>query len=131
MRTFYPFALIAVVACTAGGPGTSQGIPAQDRNYITNAELLSLPSSSLYDAVEKLRPHFLRSHGASSLGGGSGDDFATVYLDGRPYGDINSLRSLVPAQISGVRYYDAISAQQKFGITKGSGVIDVAVKTGQ
>jgi hypothetical protein len=41
------------------------------------------------------------------------------------------LRSLVPAQIGGVRYYDAISAQQKFGITRGSGVIDVAVKTGQ
>jgi hypothetical protein len=131
MRNLYPFALMAIVACTTGGPGSSQGMPAQDRNYITDTELTSLPSSSLYDAIEKLRPHFLRSRGASSLGGENGSDFATVYLDGRPYGDINSLRSLVPAQIGGVRYYDAISAQQKFGITRGSGVIDVAVKTGQ
>ncbi|MFL5478293.1 MAG: hypothetical protein ACJ79J_02545 [Gemmatimonadaceae bacterium] len=130
MKGLYPFALVAVVACASAG-GSSAGMPAQDRNYITGAELLSLPSSSLYDAIEKLRPHFLRARGASSIGGQNADDYASVYLDGRPYGDINSLRSLVPAQIAGVRYYDSISAQQKYGITKGSGVIDVMVKTGQ
>lgn len=129
MRRFYPFALIAVLACASGGSG-SGSLPAQDRNVITDTELTSVNSSSLYDAIEKLRPHFLRSRGSSGLSGESSSDFAAVYVDGRPYGDIGSLRSLVPAQLSQVRYYDAISAQQKFGITSGSGVIDVTVKRG-
>jgi len=88
---------------------------------------MSVPSSSLYDLIEKVRPNFLRSRGANSFGTQS-SEYASVYVDEHPYGDIGSLRSLVTGQIGMVRYYDPIAAQQKFGLTSGNGVISVYIK---
>jgi hypothetical protein len=128
MRRFQLFALAAVVACaSSGSSNTTEAKPAQDRNVITETELMSVPSSSLYDAVEKLRPNFLRSRGASSFSNQTAE-FASVYVDEHPYGEIGSLRTLVTGQIGMVRYYDAMAAQQKFGLTSGNGVISVYIK---
>ena len=127
MKALYAFGLAVVVACATGG--RTEGVA--DRNVITESEITSVPSSSLYDLVEKLRPHFVRSHGATSLNAPNSASFASVYVDGHPYGDINQLRSLVAAQVQEVRYYDAITAQQRFGLTGGSGVIDVLIKRGK
>src|SRR6476660_3069134 len=117
MRRFQLMALAAVVACASGGSNTAPR-EVQDRNVITETELMSVPSSSLYDLIEKLRPQFLRSRGATSFSNTS-TEFASVYVDEHPYGDIGSLRSLVTGQIGMVRYYDPIAAQQKFGLTSG------------
>ena len=129
MRLLYAIGLAAIVGCTSGGQ--TEGVAPADRNVITEAEMTSVPSSSLYDLVEKLRPHFVRSHGSTSLNAPNSASFAAVYVDGHPYGDINQLRSLVAAQVAEVRYYDAITAQQRYGLTGGSGVIDVIIKRGK
>ena len=88
---------------------------------------MSVPSSSLYDAIEKLRPNFLQSHGATSFSNQT-TEYASVYVDEHPYGEIGQLRSLVTGQIGMVRYYNAMAAQQKFGLTSGNGVISVYIK---
>jgi hypothetical protein len=128
MRGLYLFALAATLACASGGAGGAGSGPAVDRNVITETELRSLPSSSLYDFIEKSRPNFLRSRGASSINAPESTAYAKVYVDGNAYGEIGSLRSIVTAQVQQVRYYDAISAQQKYGMTSSNGVIEVTTK---
>ena len=125
MKNLYLFALAAIVACASGGAPTSAA--RTDRNVITETELATMPTSNLYEAIERLRPNFLRSRGQMSINLPSGE-YALVYLDGRPYGDLGSLRQIVTTQVETVHYYDAPSAQQKFGMISGSGVIDVTTK---
>jgi len=130
MKKTYLFALAMVAAC-ASGPKSDRAVitpGAGDRNVITEAEIRSVPANNLYDLVSKIRPNMLRSHGSSTLGGSTASDFAMVYVDGRQYGDISSLRSLIPSQVSMVRYYDATMAAGKFGTTGGSGAIDVTTR---
>jgi TonB-dependent Receptor Plug Domain len=123
MKGLYLFALVAAVGCASGGTAG----PGIDRNVITESELRSVPASNLYELIEKVRPNFLRSRGASSISM-PGGEYAVVYLDGRSYGDLASLRSLIPSQVSQVRYYDASTAASRFGMISATGVIDVASK---
>jgi len=125
MKNLYLFGLAAVVACASGG--ASSNAQRTDRNVITETELATMPTSNLYEAIERLRPNFLRSRGQMSINA-RGSEYAAVYMDGRPYGDIASLRQIVSTQVETVHYYDAPSAQQKFGMISGSGVIEVISK---
>lgn len=129
MKALYIVGLAALIGCGSGG--RTEAVAPADRNVITESELTSVPSSSLYDLIEKVRPNFVRSHGQTSLNAPNSSNFAAVFVDGQPYGDIGQLRSLVAAQVQEVRYYDAISAQSKFGLISGSGVIDVTIKRGK
>ena len=131
MKLLYILGLAAVAGCASAGQTGGGAAPVADRNVITESEILSVPSASLYDLVEKLRPHFVRSHGPTSLNAPPSASFAAVFVDGHPYGDISQLRSLVAAQVQEVHYYDAITAQQRFGLTGGNGVIDVTIKRGK
>jgi hypothetical protein len=132
MRSLYLTALATVLACasqsgTNPAAGTVAGL--SDRNIISETEIQSVPSVNLYELISKLRPNFLRSRGPQSLSSGStASEYAAVYMDGRPYGDIASLRSIVSSQVSQVRYYDASDASAKFGIINANGVIDVTIR---
>ena len=92
------------------------------------SKIRNVPASNLYDLVSKLRPDMLRSCGQSTLGGSTATDYPLVYVDGRQYGDIGSLRSLIPSQVSMIHYYDSSMAAGKFAMTAGSGVIDVTTR---
>ena len=128
MRAVYVVIAGLAVACSSNPKTTTEtGATPSDRNIITQAEIAQLPSSSLYDLIQKVRPEFLRSRGTSSFSD-TNTEYPVVFVDGRQYGDMASLRTLVSAQISQVRYYDAMAAQAKFGVIKASGVIDVTVK---
>lgn len=128
MKGMYLFALVAVAACASTKTQRASIPTSSDRNVITEEEIRSIPANNLYELIQKLRPNMLRSHGQSSLGGNSTSDYAVVFVEGRSYGDIGSLRSLVPNQISMVRYYESTDAAGKFGVINGSGVIDVTLR---
>jgi hypothetical protein len=126
VRKLYLIALAGVIACASSA--TSGGsAPMADRNLISQEELALAVGNNLYEVVEKLRPNFLRARGASSITT-AGDEYPVVYVDGRRYGDVGSLRSLIPSQVSQVRYYDASSAAARFGVINAPGVIDVVIK---
>jgi len=128
MKSVYLLALAAVVACASNKSDRANPNLGSDRNVITEEEIRSVPAANLYDLVAKLRPQMLRAHGQSTLGGSTANDFPIVYVDGRSYGDVASLRSLIPSQVSLVRYYDATNAAGKFGAITGSGVIEVLTR---
>jgi hypothetical protein len=123
------FALALVLACASGAGSGGGGAPQTgDRNIITESEIAQVPSANLYDLIEKLRPNMLRSRGPASLSGSSASEFADVYVEGRRYGDISSLRSIVSSQVQRVRYYGASDAAAKFGMINSSGVIEVTLR---
>src|SRR5437868_2715543 len=130
MKKRYLFALAIAIACASSSKSDRAAITpgASDRNVITEEEIRTVPASNLYDLVSKLRPNMLRSRGQSTLGGSTATDYPLVYVDGRQYGDIGSLRSLIPSQVSLIHYYDPSMAAGKFGMTAGSGVIDVTTR---
>lgn len=130
MKKTYLLALVMVAACASSPKSDRAAINpgASDRNVITEEEIRTVPASNLYELVSKIRPNMLRSRGQSTLGGSTASDYPMVYVDGRQYGDIGSLRSLIPSQVSLVTYYDPTMASGKFGMTAGSGVIDVTTR---
>jgi ABC-type phosphate transport system substrate-binding protein len=127
MKRLYLFALAGAIGCASGAGSAGTPRVPTDRNAINQLELESVGSTNLYELVEKLRPNFLRSRGQTSLNS-SALEFPTVYVDGRPYGDIASLRTIITSQVALVRYYDAPAAAGKFGAINAPGVIDVTIK---
>ncbi|HEY1952186.1 MAG TPA: Plug domain-containing protein [Gemmatimonadaceae bacterium] len=131
MRKLHLLALAGTIACASANSGTPDpvGAPgtAQDRNVITQEEIQTISSTNLYELIEKVRPNMLRSRGATSFSS-AGQEFPLVYVDGRPYGDLASLKSLIANQVSRVRYYDAPAAAAKFGMINAPGVIDVTIR---
>jgi hypothetical protein len=134
MKKVHLVALALVLACASQSAGSERrdvatGAPQTgDRNIITESEIMAVPSANLYDLIEKLRPNMLRSRGAMTLGGTATTEYAEVYVDGRRYGDIASLRSIVSSQVSRVRYYGSSDAAAKFGMINANGVIDVTIR---
>jgi hypothetical protein len=131
MKGIYLTALATVLACASqSGPNAPAGtdVARTDRNIISETEIQSVPASNLYDLIAKVRPNFLRSHGPTSLSGTATSEYPVVYMDGRQYGDIGSLRSIVPTQVSEVRYYDSSTAAARFGTISATGVIEVIIK---
>jgi hypothetical protein len=56
-------------------------------------------------------------------------EYATVFVDGQLYGDLNTLRNLQAYHVADIRYYDITQAGARYGIRGGSsGVIDVRTK---
>jgi hypothetical protein len=125
MRKLYLIALAGSIACASSSTGIAR--QPTDRNVIYQTELESVGSTNLYELIEKVRPNFLRSRGPTSFSS-TGDEYPVVFVDGRRYGDLASLKSLITSQVSEVRYYDASSAAAKFGMINAPGVIDVHIK---
>src|ERR671925_135407 len=62
-RLIVYLAALVLLACSTGGARASRG----SSNVITRAELNTLDLSTAYDAVQRLRPHFLRGRGSTSI----------------------------------------------------------------
>ena len=125
LRAVYVGMLLSVMACaTAGAPST--GIR-RDPNVLTADEIAMSHESTAYDAVARLRPLFLKTRGRSTING-TPNDYATVFVDGQRYGDLNTLHSLVAAQVLEIRYLGSGDAVGKYGMQYGSGVIDVRTR---
>ena len=127
MKRLYLFALAGAIGCTSGAGSAGTPRVQADRNVINQVELESVGSTNLYELIEKVRPNFLRSRGQTSLNT-SGQEYPAVYVDGRPYGDIASLRTIITSQVALVHYYDAPAAAARFGAINAPGVIDVTIK---
>jgi hypothetical protein len=134
-RHLYLVAVAVIFGCASGGstsgnppillgPGTTRRILSGDEIAAAHADV-----TTAYDAVSRLRPNWLAGHGVTS-GGGTGTQYAIVFVDGEPYGDLNSLRTIPAYHIGDIHYYDVTEAGAKFGIRGGSsGVIEVRTKS--
>lgn len=108
-RTLLGCLLVAlVVGFTAGActPGTGAG---SGSGPITTDELQELGAPNLYDAVQRLRPRWLRHRGDRSMTGSVSTELH-VFMDGSHLGTARELRRMVPRGISSLEYLSASEA---------------------
>ena len=94
--------VLGLVGCANTLPGGS--VTAANSDVITREELLDVGVGDLYQAVERLRPLWLRSRGIRSL---TSETEIAVLRDGAYFGPIESLRAIPAAQVFRLEYVDA------------------------
>ena len=107
----------AVVTCASSG---SSG-PRSNPNVITLEQLEAQPAGDLYQAIERLKPNWLRVRNLSLSGGNT--NLPQVHVDGVPRGDVTNLRSLDKQQVRQVEFMNASDATTRFGTGYSGGVI--------
>lgn len=111
-----------LLACASGGSSVG---PGTGRDVITAEELERAPGvTNAYEAVERLRPNFLRSRGPQSLRSPTVPPII-VYLDQVRLGQVETLRGITVEAIQQIRHVPARDAQQRFGLDHTGGVIEV------
>jgi len=128
-RLVYSLAAAALMGCAT--TGANPGVARQSASVLTAEEIESAhaDATTAYDAIARLRPNWLAPKGPTSGYYNANTDRATVFLDGQPLGDLNTLRNIAAYNVGSAHYYDVTQAGAKFGIRGGaSGVIEVLSK---
>ena len=111
------------MACAAATssvrPVTSAG-----RNVITAAEIVTSHVHSVYQAVLQLRPEFLKSR-TSMPSTPFNETRSMVYVDGVPFGPVESLRQIPLDIVRTIKYIRATEANIRYGGVHTGGVIEV------
>lgn len=115
-KTFVATVAVAAMfgcASTGGGGGGGGG-----GNVLTNAQLEETGETNAYQAVQRLRPQWLRPRGQGSIGGTT---VVTLFVDGSPRGQASDLNSMQVINIEEIRYLSASEAAFQFGTIAGNG----------
>ena len=135
-RLFAAAVLVGVVACASSGSSTATATPqgSTDRPARRNTNVLAaddfkgLEAMNLGDAIQRLRPDWLRRGAARDpgriAGAGSPDPLA-VWIDDNKLGGPEVLNGLAVQGVTSVRYYSGPEAQARFGNGNSSGAIHV------
>jgi hypothetical protein len=130
------FSLLALasllVACASGSSGSSTqaGAPSPSRtrsnpNVITADELSRIDVSDALQAIQRLRPQFLQTRGATSF---QSPSELVVYVDGSRLGNASTLRDVPANEVKEIRYLSSTEATQRYGTGHTSGAIVVTRK---
>jgi len=115
--------LVATAGCSARSPhGTTLRA---DRDLLTQEELREHRFSTVFEAIEALRAHWLRERGPDSF---TAPGHVQVYLDDSRLGGVEALRTLPLANVLFIRHVDGIVAAARWGLDHGHGVILVATR---
>ena len=117
-----------------------QGEGSANSNLITQEELDPLAAITVYQAVQRLRPAWLRTRSAGVRGEGgreqrasvqvaeAGSHTTQVFVDGMPRGDLDILRQLDVRDFREIRYLSASDATTRYGTGYQGGIIEVFTK---
>lgn len=115
---------LAGCATSGGGSGTSARTP---RNVLTFEEINELNVATAYEAIQRLRPEYLRSRGATSVRNPA-PDYAVVYIDGMRAGGLATLQQIRAIDVQEIRYLSATEATTPYGTGHVGGVIEVTTR---
>ena len=124
-------AVSAISACASSGASSAEASTSSSRFVITEAELPTSGTETAYDAIQRLRPEFLRVRPAQSYnlqtnGGASGPAPAPALIaNGQRAGDLSDLRQIAATSLRTVRYYNIEQAKRKFGMQYDGGAIEI------
>jgi hypothetical protein len=118
------------LACSSGGAGTPMRSAASGgRNVLTIQEVRERAAdvSNAYEALERLRPDFLRTRGPVTLGSGgsAGDGGISVYINTDRQPTLESIKMVPVSELKEIRKLSASEAQTKFGLNNMAGAIQV------
>lgn len=120
--------LLALLAatCTTGSGGS--GEPRRNRNVLTSEELAPLENFTAWDAVQRLRPMWMRPGGIRNSANPTGH-YPTVFVDGSPYGEMESLQTFRVISIEEMRYVSGSDATIRYGGDYQGGVILITTRS--
>jgi hypothetical protein len=99
----------AAAPAPAEQPRQERRRPRRRREVITADELAESGATNLFDAVQRLRPDWLRAGGARSFNNGSYTDIV-VYQNNAQMGGLDALRQMGVEMAQSLRYMDGPSA---------------------
>lgn len=122
-RALLPLLVITLAACSRSGRHADPA-PRADPDLITAEEIAQTTATTLLDAVRALRPAWmLRSRPTAVMQQQQAQ--LIVYVDGTRFGNMESLRQLMPSAVVFVRYFSPGAAQARFGPGHLLGAIEV------
>ena len=116
-------AVLVLLACGTTGGGTRRG----SSNVISREELSNLDISTAYDAVQRLRPHFLRGRGSASIRDPN-PVLPVVYISGVKQGGPEALHRVRVSEVDEIRYINAADATTRYGTGHTGGAIEVVLR---
>lgn len=126
------FVLGLALAVTAGCSSSTKGSSGSrsNSNLLTRQELSTANVDNAFDAVQRLRPAFLRARtiagsGQTSSGATVVQGLPEVFVDGLRKGSPDYLRTIPTREVAEIRYLSAIDATTRYGMNVPAGVIDV------
>lgn len=114
------FLALTASACASGSSGS--GEPRRNPDLLTLEELEPLSQFTAWEAIQRLRPIWLRPGGIRNSANPAGH-YPSVFVDGSPYGPMESLRSFRVDNIQEIRHVDATDATIRYGGQYQGGVI--------
>jgi hypothetical protein len=115
---------LTVVACSSTG---ATGARRSSSSVITAEDLAEVPELNCYEAVQRLRPSWLRTRGRVSMSGQQG---IRLYVDGISRGYVEELASIRANAVERMRHLSGPEATSRFGTDHGDGAILVTLKRG-
>lgn len=123
-------ALLLLILCACQSAPGAAGGNRPDPNRITEAELTDIPALTAYQAIQRLRPGWLRPR-ASSIRGAAGVRYtAQIFVDGAPRGDLDVLNGIDVRDVQEMRYLSASDATTRYGTGYPGGIIEILMRQG-
>jgi hypothetical protein len=125
-----PMLLIAT-ALAACVPPSTVGAEVGGQYMITRNELASRPAASVFDVISATRPSWLQPVLGATGAGAAGAATAEVYMDGRPVGPLEVLRTVSAEEAEKLCFFRPTHAQSRFGTRARQAVIEVFTRGSQ
>jgi CRISPR/Cas system-associated exonuclease Cas4 (RecB family) len=120
-RCSYVLVGLSLTACAAAASYREAPVASARRDVITAAEIVAARVTDVYQAVNQLRPEFLRRRG--DLAFNYAPSAVQVYVDDLPFGTSEALRLIPLDQVRLIRYISPVEADLRFGGRHVSGAI--------
>jgi hypothetical protein len=109
------------------GGGSPQQDAGSNRNLITREQLEAMPSTTARDVIDRLHRDWLRGRGGT-IQSATGRVYPKVFVDSRPYGEIDVLYGFGTETIEEIRYISASDATTRFGTGYPGGIINLIMR---
>jgi hypothetical protein len=119
---------MALVSAGCASPGANEGNASESESpgAVTGEELRQASfARNTYDALEQLRPLWLRPRGRTSLVEDA--SVPVVYVSGIKHGGVTSLRGIEVNDVRQIDFMSPLDAQTRYGIGHSGGVIVVVL----
>lgn len=118
---------LSLTACASAAPNPTSVDRSRfgnaSRDILTAAEIVASRVTDVYQAVNQLRPDFLKRRGSARSSIMSPNASVVVYVDDLPYGGADALHNIPLERVRLIRYVSPVSANLRYGGTHPSGAI--------
>jgi len=120
------FSIAVVIGTTScASSGGRSGATARTGDVITADQLRTVNQSNVYDAVQAIRPSWLRACCPNSF---LSPTVVQAYVNGVRLRGVEDLKSLPLANVQIIQWFDPIEASSRWGLDHNQGAIAVTVQ---